>query len=108
MNMMDGIAATASSLASAQLQQSYTLAVSKKAMESQELAVQELLQMLPPSSSSGYQAWILCAEYPCLLFTINASDPRCCPEPVCTAGMTHIRTPFYVIWFRVFRLIPFV
>ena len=51
MNMMDGIAATASSLASAQLQQSYTLAVSKKAMESQELAVQEL----PPSSSSGYQ-----------------------------------------------------
>jgi len=54
MNMMDGIAATASSLASAQLQQSYTLAVSKKAMESQELAVQELLQMLP-SSSSGYQ-----------------------------------------------------
>lgn len=48
MNMMDGIAATASSLASAQLQQSYTLAVSKKAMESQELAVQELLQMLPP------------------------------------------------------------
>lgn len=49
MNMMDGIAATASSLASAQLQQSYTLAVSKKAMESQELAVQELLQMLPPS-----------------------------------------------------------
>ena len=52
---MDGIAATASSLASAQLQQSYTLAVSKKAMESQELAVQELLQMLPPSSSSGYQ-----------------------------------------------------
>ena len=55
MNMMDGIAATASSLASAQLQQSYTLAVSKKAMESQELAVQELLQMLPHSSSSGYQ-----------------------------------------------------
>lgn len=48
MNMMGGIAATASSLASAQLQQSYTLAVSKKAMESQELAVQELLQMLPP------------------------------------------------------------
>ena len=45
MNMMDGIAATAS----------YQLAVSKKAMESQELAVQELLQMLPPSSSSGYQ-----------------------------------------------------
>ena len=55
MNMMDGIAATASSLASAQLQQSYTLAVSKKAMESLELAVLELLQMLPPSSSSGYQ-----------------------------------------------------
>ena len=55
MNMMDGIAATASSLASAQLQQSYTLAVSKKAMESQELAVQELLQMLPASSSSGFK-----------------------------------------------------
>ena len=77
MNTMDGIAATASSLASAQLQQSYTLAVSKKAMESQELAVQELLQMLPPppalaislmSTPEQKQAWILCAEYPCLLF----------------------------------------
>ena len=62
MNTMDGIAATASSLASAQLQQSYTLAVSKKAMESQELAVQELLQMLPPSSSSGYLCFPVCTE----------------------------------------------
>ena len=60
------------------------------------------------STPEQKQAWILCAEYPCLLFTINASDPRCCPEPVCTAGMTHIRAPFYVIWFRVLRLIPFV
>ena len=55
MNMMDGIAATASSLASAQLQQSYTLAVSKKAMESQELAVPGVAAIAPPSSSSGYQ-----------------------------------------------------
>ena len=55
MNVMDVIAATASTLASAQLQQSYAIAVSKKAMESQELAAQELLQMLPPSPSSGYQ-----------------------------------------------------
>ena len=48
MNTMDGIAATASSLASAQLQQSYTLAVSKKAMESQELAVQGVAANAPP------------------------------------------------------------
>lgn len=79
MNTMDGIAATASSLASAQLQQSYTLAVSKKAMESQELAVQELLQMLPPppalaislmSTPEQKQAWILCAEYPMPCFLL--------------------------------------
>ena len=118
MNMMDGIAATASSLASAQLQQSYTLAVSKKAMEVPGAGSTGVAANAPPllqplaislmSTPEQKQAWILCAEYPCLLFTINASDPRCCPEPVCTAGMTHIRAPFYVIWFRVLRLIPFV
>ena len=47
MNMMDGIAATAVSLSSAQLQQSYSLAVSKKAMDVQELAAQSLMEMLP-------------------------------------------------------------
>ena len=61
MNMMDGIAATASSLASAQLQQSYTLAVSKKAMESQELAAavrkkgKDLAGYIAATADSGWK-----------------------------------------------------
>ena len=40
MDMMSGIAATATSLSAAQTLQSYSLAVSKKAMDTQEMAAQ--------------------------------------------------------------------
>ena len=46
MDMMSSIAATATSLSSAQLQQSYSLAVSKKAMDTQEMAAQAMIEML--------------------------------------------------------------
>ncbi len=52
MNMMDGIAATASSLASAQLQQSYTLAVSKRQWSPRSWQYRSCCKC---SSSSGYQ-----------------------------------------------------
>ncbi|MGI5962413.1 MAG: YjfB family protein [Lawsonibacter sp.] len=55
MGMMDQIAASAVSMASAQFQQNYSVAVTKKAMDSQELAMQELLRMLPqqPAVAQG-------------------------------------------------------
>ena len=46
MDMMSGIAATATSLSAAQTLQSYSLAVSKKAMDTQEMAAQAMLEML--------------------------------------------------------------
>lgn len=47
MDMMNGIAATAMSLSAAKLSVDYSTAVTKKAMDSQEAAVQQLLEMLP-------------------------------------------------------------
>ena len=54
-HLMGNIAATASAMSSVQIQQSYSVAMAKKAMESQELAAQELLRMLPqtPAPASG-------------------------------------------------------
>ena len=49
--MMDSIAAAAMSLSAASLQQSYSVAMAKKSMETQEMAAQELLRMLPPQQS---------------------------------------------------------
>lgn len=46
MDLMEGIAATATSLSAAQLQESYSIAVSKKAMDTQEMAAQSMLEML--------------------------------------------------------------
>ena len=46
MDMMSGIAATATSLSAAQTLQSYSLAVSKKAMDTQEMAAKAMLEML--------------------------------------------------------------
>ena len=51
MDLMNGIASMAMSLQSASLQQSYSIAVVKKSMETQEMAAQELLRMLPPQQS---------------------------------------------------------
>ena len=42
MDLMEGIAATATSLSAAQLQESYSIAVSKKAMDTQEMAAQSV------------------------------------------------------------------
>lgn len=47
MDFMNSIAATATSLSAAKFQQSYAISVVKKAMSSQELAAEEMLEMLP-------------------------------------------------------------
>ncbi len=49
MDLMSGIASAAMSMKAAQLAQSYDFAVTKKSMETEELALQELTEMLPPS-----------------------------------------------------------
>lgn len=46
MGMMDGIAATATSLSAVQLQQSYSISVAKKVMDTQEMAAQAMLDMM--------------------------------------------------------------
>ena len=46
MDMMSSIAAGAASLSAAQLQQNYSLAVTKKAMDTQEFQAQAMLEML--------------------------------------------------------------
>ena len=48
--MMDSIAAMSVNMHAAQLQQSVSISVAKKAMDSTELAAQELLEMLPDTS----------------------------------------------------------
>ena len=55
-HLMGNIDATASALSAVQIQQSFSVSLAKKPMESQELAAQELLEMLPqmPAPSSGY------------------------------------------------------
>ena len=55
MDLMQGIAATATSLSAAQLQESYSIAVSKKAIDTQELAAQSMLEMLAqqPAPAKG-------------------------------------------------------
>lgn len=47
MELMNSIASTATAMQALQFQQSYALAVTKKGMEVQELAGQELVKMLP-------------------------------------------------------------
>lgn len=49
MDLMNSIASTAMSMSAANLAQSYDLAVTKKSMEAEEMALQELTAMLPPS-----------------------------------------------------------
>ena len=55
MALMEGIAAAATSLSAAQLQESYSIAVSKKAMDTQEMAAQSMLEMLAqqPTPAKG-------------------------------------------------------
>lgn len=51
--MMDSIGAVSVNMHAAQLQQSVSISVAKKAMDSAELAAQEMLQMLPDTSGRG-------------------------------------------------------
>ena len=49
MDMMNSIASSAMNMSATQFEQQYSISVQKKAMETQELALQELQEMLPPS-----------------------------------------------------------
>ena len=49
MDMMNSIASGAMSMSEAQFEQQYSISVQKKAMDVEELALQELQEMLPPS-----------------------------------------------------------
>ncbi len=55
MDIMNDIAAQYLSASSAQLAQTYSLTMAKKTMETQEMAAQELLEMLPqtPAVAKG-------------------------------------------------------
>lgn len=50
---MDHVAAMSMEMSAAKLQQSVSLAVTKKVMDTEELAAQELLQMLPKIPGRG-------------------------------------------------------
>lgn len=60
MDMMSSIASLASNMQSAGLAQAYSVAVTKKAMDAEELAAQELLEMLPqqPAMSTAKGQYI--------------------------------------------------
>lgn len=47
MGMMESIASASMGLSSAKVAQQYSISVAKKVMDTQELAAQELLEMLP-------------------------------------------------------------
>jgi len=49
MDIMNSIASGAMSMSAAQIEQQYSISVQKKAMDVEELALQELQEMLPPS-----------------------------------------------------------
>lgn len=51
--MMDSIASMAMDMSAAQFETAYALSVEKKVMDTQELAAQEMLQMLPPTQPMG-------------------------------------------------------
>lgn len=52
MDMMNSIAALSMDMSAARLQQSVSISVQKKVMDTQELAAQGLLKMLPPQTST--------------------------------------------------------
>ncbi len=53
MDMMSGIASQAMSMKAAEFAQNYSISVTKKAMDTQEMAAQELLEMLPDTPAKG-------------------------------------------------------
>lgn len=61
MDFMSSIAAQAMSMSNAQFAQSYSIALQRKAMDTQELAAQEILEMLPqqPPMAAGQHIDVL-------------------------------------------------
>lgn len=51
--MMNSIAAAAMDMNATQFSVEYSMAVTKKIMDTQEMAAQELMEMLPPPESLG-------------------------------------------------------
>lgn len=51
--MMESIAGMAMDMQAAQFATNYSMAVTKKMMDTQELAAQEMLAMLPPTQGMG-------------------------------------------------------
>lgn len=51
--MLDAIASAAMEMSAAQFSVDYSMAMTKKVMDSQELAAQELLRMLPAPEGMG-------------------------------------------------------
>lgn len=58
MSMMTSIAGTAMSLNSAELMQQYSLSVTKKAMDTQEVMAQKMLEMLPQQAAPAKGMYI--------------------------------------------------
>lgn len=54
MDMMSSIASAATSLSAAQMQQNYSLAVTKKAMDSQEAQAQAMIEMMSQPMKGTY------------------------------------------------------
>lgn len=51
--MMDAIAGAAMNMSAAQFAVQYSTAMERKAMDTMEMAAQELLEMLPPAPAKG-------------------------------------------------------
>lgn len=51
--MMESIASVAMDMSAAQVANQYAISVTKKMMDTQELAGQELIKMLPPTPGKG-------------------------------------------------------
>ena len=49
MDLMNSVASASMTMSAAQLQQQYSISVAKKSMDVQEIAMEELLRMLPES-----------------------------------------------------------
>lgn len=58
MSMASSIAGTAMSMASAELMQQYSVSVTKKVMDTQEVVAQKMLEMLPQQSAPAKGAYI--------------------------------------------------
>lgn len=53
MDLMNSIAAQSMQMSATQMGQSYAISVTKKAMDTEEMAAQELLEMLPEVPAKG-------------------------------------------------------